>query len=231
MVLDYNNGVSSFYCERQFVSDSLHLLAFDKITGNIIDDKAYRLLSIQHPGNSDVSIIDFKNLTIIQYHQLASLFFCGTDSLLMPLWEYEDFEKEDFGYQCKKASARFLGRKWSVLYTEEIPLSTGPWLLWGAPGLILYARDEKGEFIFEFRYIEPYDGKNHREKVLKDYYETVHCRNRFSGSLKESELYYYRVVNNTELFCQISGMVSETMSTFTPIWSNTLIPYEYWLDK
>lgn len=43
------------------------------------------------------------------------------------------------GYTCKYATINYRGRHWKVWYTEEIPLSYGPWKLHGLPGLIMRA--------------------------------------------------------------------------------------------
>lgn len=54
-------------------------------------------------------------------------------------WNIWQETLELHGYTCKKATATFYGRNWSVLYTEDIPIPYGPWLLRGLPGLILEA--------------------------------------------------------------------------------------------
>ena len=33
--------------------------------------------------------------------------------------------------ECKKATTNFRGRYWEVWYTEDIPISQGPWKLCG----------------------------------------------------------------------------------------------------
>lgn len=55
-------------------------------------------------------------------------------------WELEeDSVRTIAGYECHKARTRFRGRDWSVWYTEDIPVSLGPWKLNGLPGIILRA--------------------------------------------------------------------------------------------
>jgi GLPGLI family protein len=43
------------------------------------------------------------------------------------------------GMECHYAKTKFRGREWKVWFTEEIPVSLGPWKLNGLPGLILKA--------------------------------------------------------------------------------------------
>lgn len=53
------------------------------------------------------------------------------------------------GYRCTLATTQFKGRKWLAWYTEDIPLSYGPWKLCGLPGLILRAYDSERQYVFE----------------------------------------------------------------------------------
>lgn len=64
-------------------------------------------------------------------------------------WELTDSTARVLGYECQSARCKFRGREWHVFYTEEIPLTEGPWKLCGLPGLIMKAADEKGHYTFE----------------------------------------------------------------------------------
>lgn len=67
----------------------------------------------------------------------------------MPItWELKDGNKKILGYSCKKAIGTFRGRTYKVWYTEEIPVSYGPWKLFGLPGVILKAEDTRFNFRF-----------------------------------------------------------------------------------
>lgn len=52
------------------------------------------------------------------------------------------------GYPCVKATCSYGGRDWEAWYTEEIPVSFGPWKFSGLPGLIMKARDTEGVHTF-----------------------------------------------------------------------------------
>jgi len=52
------------------------------------------------------------------------------------------------GYACKKAETAFAGRHWIAWFAEELPLVSGPWKLWGLPGLIMSAHDSDNYFSF-----------------------------------------------------------------------------------
>ena len=64
-------------------------------------------------------------------------------------WKLTNQTQEICGYLCSSAEATFGGRVWRVWFTPEIPISSGPWLLGGLPGMILLAEDADGDFRFE----------------------------------------------------------------------------------
>lgn len=64
-------------------------------------------------------------------------------------WKIMQERKKISGYDCQKAETSYLGRKYTVWFTHEIPIQNGPWKLGGLPGLILYASDSCGHYIFE----------------------------------------------------------------------------------
>lgn len=96
-------------------------------------------------------------------------------------WELTDSVATILGYECHSARCRFRGREWRVFFTEDIPLSDGPWKLHGLPGLIMKASDEKGHYTFECiginskaarpitLYKAPFNNVKRRE-----YYDTKH---------------------------------------------------------
>ncbi len=96
-------------------------------------------------------------------------------------WELTDSVTNVLGYECQSAKCKFRGREWTVFYTEDIPLSDGPWKLHGLPGLIMKASDEKGHYTFECIGIK---SKANRPITIykvpfnnvkrRDYYDTRH---------------------------------------------------------
>lgn len=59
-------------------------------------------------------------------------------------WELNDAIDTICNYECRGAICEFRGKKWNVMYTEEIPSTAGPWKLQGLPGLITIALDNEG---------------------------------------------------------------------------------------
>lgn len=62
-------------------------------------------------------------------------------------WQLIPDKKEIMGYKCQKAIATFRGRSWEAWFTNQIPVSDGPWKFDGLPGLILQLRDQENHFV------------------------------------------------------------------------------------
>ncbi|MBE6224197.1 MAG: GLPGLI family protein [Bacteroidales bacterium] len=76
-------------------------------------------------------------------------FYSAVDKLEMPKWELLQDTLTVKGWLCRKAVAKVAGREWEVWYTPQIPVNDGPWLMWGLPGLVIFARDVQRYFAFE----------------------------------------------------------------------------------
>lgn len=69
-------------------------------------------------------------------------------------WQFSDSTTTISGYECKQATGNVYGRTWTVWYTDELPMSYGPYILGGLPGLILKATDADEIFKFTVNGIE-----------------------------------------------------------------------------
>lgn len=81
------------------------------------------------------------------YDEIAQC-FRYEDGLPQIEWQVEEEARTILGYTCQKATGTLYGREWTVWFTMDIPVSEGPWLLSGLPGLILEATDSEGLFHF-----------------------------------------------------------------------------------
>jgi len=61
-------------------------------------------------------------------------------------WELLNETKKINSFNCQKARGNFRGRTYTVWFTNDIPVSLGPWKLNGLPGLILEATDSLNQF-------------------------------------------------------------------------------------
>lgn len=64
-------------------------------------------------------------------------------------WNVCDTTKNIAGYKCYKATSKYHGRLWIVWFSPDLPISDGPWVLCGLPGLILEARDSDNLYSFK----------------------------------------------------------------------------------
>ena len=55
---------------------------------------------------------------------------------------------------CRKAESMVRGRLWIVWFCPDIPVSAGPWKLYGLPGLIVEAMDSSKKYKFLFESID-----------------------------------------------------------------------------
>ncbi|WP_299902561.1 GLPGLI family protein [uncultured Aquimarina sp.] len=82
----------------------------------------------------------FKNLKSNTYLEETSILedeYLISDVLPEIQWELTNDRKKVGGYNCKKALGQFHGRSIEAWYTVEIPISDGPYIYQGLPGLIL----------------------------------------------------------------------------------------------
>lgn len=71
-------------------------------------------------------------------------------------------DKKAFGqFNLQKATARYGGRNWVAWFTEEIPISEGPYKFSGLPGLIFEIYDDKENY--KFTLLEMYQIKDKNE--------------------------------------------------------------------
>ena len=179
--LDIQNNHSAFYSTRerayQHLKDSMIAKGYgfhDIVEASQKIMKSIQTLSIYKniPKNNEWTITD----------KILTKRFKYVEKIQHPTWKLSQHTKKILGHNCQQASTEFLGRKWIVWFTPDIPIQEGPWKLWGLPGLILDARDTNEYFHFyciEIKNttvhpikIEPYKYlKITRTKLLKEIWE------------------------------------------------------------
>ena len=98
-------------------------------------------------------IIDHKFLPIdLTATKFETLFVKDTARIIS--WELLPQTKNITSFKCQKAQGNFRGRTYTVWFTNDIPVSMGPWKLNGLPGLILEATDSLNQFQFFAEKIE-----------------------------------------------------------------------------
>lgn len=64
-------------------------------------------------------------------------------------WVIKDGSKIVSGYNCQKATTNYGGRDYIAWFTNEIPISEGPYKFNGLPGLIIQISDTKNHYIYK----------------------------------------------------------------------------------
>ena len=238
MLLDLYEGRSLFYNERDFVYDSLFSISFDK-NGSMLKNEAAEQLTRTKSALHWMTAIDYPAGTFTQYYKFLQTII-GNGMLEMPGWTMTDEEKEIAGYACRKATAHYLGRDWTVWFTEEVPSQAGPWLLWGLPGLIVEARDADNYIIFKLTGIEPLDD-NHRAVFLEDWLRSYTNKSHqvYEYDIKEAESVYTKMRSDISFAAHMSNpgtkvMTKDATGKMVPVEAPPylpLIPTEYWKSR
>lgn len=111
-----------------------------------IDDESIIIPAIEGEYFSEV-YMDLKNKKLYEnlFERYAvKKYFSVYEKIPIMQWEFINETKKINIYNCKKAKTNFRGRNYNVWYTEEIPISVGPWKFNGLPGLILSVEDSEG---------------------------------------------------------------------------------------
>lgn len=239
MKLDYDGRESVFYSEGCFMRDSVSVYAFDDM-GAIKNDEAYaNLTRLPNGSHTDVYHIDYiKSAYDIYYRLIGHVYLGEGGPLEIPQWDLSSTEVKHFGgFEVKKATAKYLDREWTVWYTEEVSVPAGPWLLWGCPGLIVYAIDS--ESIFNFYILgQEYIGES-RWKALRNNYTRGGHRILQYLSIKEEESIKCKLHRDMDFMNSVMGLIAghtkdangnileePKYRDFVP-----LIPDEYWKKK
>lgn len=102
------------------------------------DDPPKRLPS--SPGHNDYLYWNLSNGQISIYTSVFGNKYVVEEEIPVMEWLIDEGSvRTILGYECHKAETVFRGRKWSVWYSDDIPISLGPWKLNGLPGIILQA--------------------------------------------------------------------------------------------
>ncbi len=155
MRLDIGKNVTHFYnlSHVQWKQQALQML----LNGGVIDlrnAKPVRCMNFEflknYPKKGQTLYQEVWNVT--DYHCIEK-----TET---PNWQLiPDSTATIIGYPCQLAKTNFKGRTWFAWYSEDIPISEGPWKLCGLPGLILRAYDAKQQFYLNAIGMEDLKGK------------------------------------------------------------------------
>lgn len=80
---------------------------------------------------------DFKTAEYVSGHNFFGKDFYIKDKVVKLDWKISDETKKIGNFNCKKATTTYEGKEVEAWYSEEIPVSVGPYVFNGLPGLII----------------------------------------------------------------------------------------------
>lgn len=145
------------------------ILQFDRLSAKFYDYSTFQLDSVSQSRGATKEQIDayrikemrndyFFDQTVLQnepkgnltvYSTITPDNYTYTESLTNIHWTLIEESDTVCGYPCKKATGEYGGRTWTVWYTQDIPVTYGPWKLCGLPGLVMSATDSEGIHHFD----------------------------------------------------------------------------------
>lgn len=171
-----------------------------KLAGNTVVTKG-------NTGNtSRNAITDFQYIIVkdirqdfmVSTLQVAEDFFYYKQSIKLFDWKLHKDKKEIKGFSAQKATMSYSGRDYTAWFTNEIPISDGPYKFNGLPGLILEIADTENHYVFELKAFEKLEPTVPFKINLKQYIATTREKLReVSDSYKKDPFTYLNNPNIT----------------------------------
>lgn len=132
---DYYFFLDSLENDKTQIRPSIDM---SKIRGKSNRDRSTLKTIIQKPNDQTIFYKNLFNKIKLKY----------TD--IVPLnWEISTDTLTYLNYSAKKAYTTYAGRNYSAIFTMEIPITAGPYVFRGLPGLILAIEDEDKHHVLE----------------------------------------------------------------------------------
>ncbi len=96
-----------------------------------------------------VIINDLKAHNCFYYGMIDKVLYYYKDNDYPVTWQMSSDTARVNGYKCQKAFTKFGGRKYTAWFTRQIPISNGPYVFGGLPGLIVSISDATNSYKFE----------------------------------------------------------------------------------
>ena len=92
---------------------------------------------------------NYPNGKVTTTEQVLKDFYIYEEPLNLFNWYIKEETKTISGYVCQKATTNFSGRDYTAWFTNEIPISDGPYKFNGLPGLIIKINDSKNQYDYK----------------------------------------------------------------------------------
>lgn len=183
MILHTNKFGYAFLSNDLFTSDTTGVDITTLIKNNKVSSDG--LLGTKTSPNNHLKLYFRKDSNLYYINSSVNrLNYSFEDNAPEISWKLLDEEKVIDNYKAKKATTNLFGRTWEAWYTEEIPVSYGPYKFQGLPGLILDLRDSEGFFHFEPISIKVNED-DFEYPIYKDFSKTNSNKSEFVKYIKE----------------------------------------------
>ena len=129
---------------RRSPSVNKYLVAFDNL-----ETRAYWYNNDNVLVNSYYFYQNLNNKILKSQEATLTNWYLVSDTMTTISWKLLKETKKIQNIDCFSAQAEYRGRVWTAWYAPSIPISSGPWKLYGLPGMILEAEDRTGAVKFE----------------------------------------------------------------------------------
>lgn len=149
---DYNSELTILLKnEDHSYFESLAKFKYDSIKTQMVDEGSRSFPSPKEQWKLQPLIFkDLRSQTTITEENLFDKVYL-TSYACKPTWKIQREKGMLFDYDVQKAETDFGGRRWIAWFTNDIPVSDGPYKFFGLPGLILKISDSEENFIFEIK--------------------------------------------------------------------------------
>lgn len=149
MYLDISKKGSKYYSKNAFESDSI-------VNESIKKQMASGMRNISVSRQSYGGEISDEVEKIYPEYKTYLIANVGNDSYKVsedrkPMWMIFSEKKQIGEFQTQKATADFVGRKWTAWFTTDVPIQDGPYKFSGLPGLIVEISDQTGSHKMELK--------------------------------------------------------------------------------
>lgn len=137
--------------EENSYFESLAKFKYDSIKTKLVDEGSRSFPSPKQQWKLQSLIFkDLRSQTTITEENFFDKVYLTTYTC-KPSWKIQQEKGTLFNYNIQKAETYFGGRKWIAWFTNDVPISDGPYKFFGLPGLILKISDSEENFIFEIK--------------------------------------------------------------------------------
>ncbi|SIS77940.1 GLPGLI family protein [Chryseobacterium piscicola] len=194
------------------------------------NEKILKSVSLNQRRNFfDLIYKNFSSQLFFQYNSISEKYFKISYSKPVEEWSLLNDEKIILGYNCYKASMNFGQRKWIAWYTNEIPISDGPYKFSGLPGLILEIFSLDDEYHYTMISLQ----KNTSNKIFipKSIDVDINELHKIRKDFIADPSMYIRQLNNNRNLTSITTFENQELKIDKEYYSRKNSQYWDWMKK